>query len=342
MKNTKDIQKYKRIIITAGEPAGIGPDILIMSAQKKWPVELVICADPNLLLDRAKIINLPLKLRSYYPKKNPFPCKPGEISILPSLLSQNSIPGQLNIKNSRYVINTLTRATHGCITGEFAALVTGPVHKAIINKYNIFFQGHTEFLSKISNCSKTVMMLSNNKFRVALVTTHIPIASITKSINHKTLSETIHILSESLKKYFGILRPKIYVCGLNPHSGESGYLGREEIEIIIPTLNILRKNKNYQILGPIPADTIFQPKYLKHADVILAMYHDQGLPVLKYSGFNTSVNITLGLPFIRTSVAHGTALELSGSGKALPNSMITAINVAINMSNNCMYEKIIL
>lgn len=332
--------KLHRIIITPGEPAGIGPDVVIMAIQKKWPVELVICADSNLLLNRAKHINLPIKLRPYCYQNKISSHLPGEASILNIPITKTTLSGKLDIINNNYVINTLKRATQGCINKEFSALVTGPINKAILNKGGISFTGHTEFLSKINQYKKTVMMLSNDKLRVALVTTHIPISDVSKSITHKSLLDTIIILINGLQKYFNILYPKIYVCGLNPHAGESGYIGKEEIEIIIPTLNHLKKNINCNIIGPIPADTIFQSKYLDHADVILAMYHDQGLPILKYIGFNQSVNITFGLPFIRTSVAHGSALELSGTGNAIPNSMIRAITTAINMIKT--HEKTIL
>lgn len=333
-------RKY-RIVITPGEPAGIGPDIVIMIAQKKWPVELVVCADPNLLLNRAKKIKLPLTLRSYNFNKIASPCLPGELSILKILLPKDVIPGQLDTINNNYIINTLKRASQGCINGEFLALITGPVHKAILNIGGISFYGHTEFFSQYCKFKKTVMMLSNNKLRVALTTTHIPISSVAKHITQENLYNTVSILSEGLKNYFRILHPKIYMCGLNPHSGESGYIGKEEIEIIIPTINILNKNIDCEVIGPLPADTIFQSKYLQHADVILTMYHDQGLPVLKYSGFGQSVNITFGLPFIRTSVDHGTSLELSGTGIANHNSMKMAISTAINMINN-FYTKNVL
>lgn len=333
--NNNKYQQY-RIVITPGEPAGIGPDIVIMIAQNQWPIELVVCADPILLLNRAKKINLPLKLRSYHIEQTSFPCEPGELSILQIPLLNKVIPGQLNINNNNYVINTLQRATIGCINKEFSALVTGPVHKAILNTNAISFLGHTEFFSNLCHSKKTVMMLSNNKLRVALTTTHIPISSVAKNITSQNLYNTIFTLTEGLKKYFCISRPKIYICGLNPHSGESGHLGKEEMEVIIPTINTI-KNKNAihcELIGPLSADTIFQPKYLNNADVILTMYHDQGLPVLKYSGFDQSVNITFGLPFIRTSVGHGTALELSGTGNAQHKSMQQAILTTINMINN--------
>lgn len=326
-------KKY-RIVITPGEPAGIGPDITIMIAQKKWPIELVACADANLLLNRAKIINLPLKLKKYQANNIISPCIPGELSILNIPLLEQVVPGSPNISNNNYVINTLHRAIQGCMNGEFLAIVTGPIHKSTLNAGNIKFLGHTEFFSKYCKLEKTVMMLMNKKLRVALTTTHIPIASVTEYITYENLYKTIVILYKGLKEYFGIIRPKIYVCGLNPHSGESGYIGTEEIKILTPTINILNKNIDCDIIGPLPADTIFQKKYLQHADVILTMYHDQGLPVLKYTGFHQSINVTLGLPFIRTSVSHGTALELSGTGTAKYNSMQIAICTAINIIKN--------
>lgn len=330
--------KLHRVILTPGEPAGIGPDVTIMALQKPWPVEIVICANYHLLLNRAKLLKLPLKLRPYNNSTKVSLCSPGEASILNiPIISDSVIPGKLNVVNNDYVINTLRRASQGCVDKEFSALITGPINKAIINKGGIPFTGHTEFLAQINQCHKTVMMLSNNKLRVALVTTHIPISKVAQSITQKSLSDTIIILTNGLKRYFNIPCPTIYVCGLNPHSGESGYIGQEEIEIIIPTLNYLKKHIYCKIIGPLPADTIFQSQYLNHADVILTMYHDQGLPVLKYSNFNQSTNITFGLPFIRTSVDHGSALELSGTGNAKSNSMIIALNTSINMIRN-FYE----
>ncbi|ADV33535.1 4-hydroxythreonine-4-phosphate dehydrogenase [Candidatus Blochmanniella vafra str. BVAF] len=328
--------KPQKIIITPGEPSGVGPDIVIMTVQKKWPIDLIICADSNLLLDRAKTLNLPLTLVPYYINNTTLPFKPGKISILDMSLSQPVIPGQLNVANNNYIINTLNRAATGCINGEFSALVTGPINKSILNKGGISFSGHTEFLAKISKTNTSpVMMLSNNKLNVALVTTHIPIALVSQFITQQTIHNTITTLVQGLQKYFNISNPTIYVCGLNPHSGESGYIGSEEITTIIPALNNLRKtNMNCNIIGPFPADTIFQTQYLRYANVILAMYHDQGLPVLKFSGFGKSVNITFGLPFIRTSVDHGSALKLAGLGIANNNSMTLAIKTAINMIKN--------
>lgn len=326
-------KKIHRVVITPGEPAGIGPDITIKALQTIWkyPVELVICADSHLLLNRAKKLNIPLKLKPYNKFATPVPTVPGEASILHISLNNTVIAGKLNTKNNTYVIETLKQASEGCIRKEFSAIVTGPINKAIINQEDMSFIGHTEFFTQISKSKKTVMMLSNNKFKIALVTTHIPIVSVSKLITQQSLSDTIIVLTTGLQKYFNILNPKIYVCGLNPHAGESGYCGQEEIKTIIPALNKLRKKNNLNIIGPLSADTIFQKKYLRDADVFLTMYHDQGLPVLKYTGFERSINITLGLPFIRTSVGHGSALALSGTGNAIPSSMIQAISTSINM-----------
>lgn len=327
-------KKIHRIVITPGEPAGIGPDVVIMAlkTQKIWSsVELVICGDSNLLINRAKKLNLSLHLDPYDPDQEPIP---GKVSVLHISLNDTVVPGKLTIKNNSYIINTLTRSTIGCINKEFSALVTGPVNKTILNQGGILFTGHTEFLAKISNSKKTVMIFDNKKFRIALATTHIPISFVSQSITQELLSAVITIVIQGLQQYFKILFPKIYVCGLNPHAGESGYIGKEEIETIIPILHNLRKKYNYNIIGPLPADTIFQAKYLCNSDIILSMYHDQILPVLKYAAFNQSVNITFGLPFIRTSVDHGSAVELSGTGKAKPDSMIHAIISAINMIKN--------
>lgn len=328
------VSKY-RIVITPGEPAGIGPDLIAILAQHAWPVELVVCADPELLIERA--LQLPLKLHTYQPKHPSSPRPAGELTVLEITTPAVVTAGELNVANSSYVVETLARACDGCINGEFAALVTGPVHKGIINDSGLIFSGHTEFLAERSGRDKVVMMLSSDKLRVALATTHLPLMSVPKAITHQLLYDVIAILMQDLRRYFGILRPKIYVCGLNPHAGEGGYIGREEIEVIKPALDLLR-TKGYNVIGPFSADTLFQPKYLQYADVVLAMYHDQGLPVLKYQGFGNAVNITLGLPFIRTSVDHGTALELAGTGLIEADSIKTALNLAIKMINNIINE----
>ncbi|HEN3608077.1 TPA: 4-hydroxythreonine-4-phosphate dehydrogenase PdxA [Yersinia enterocolitica] len=322
-----------RIVITPGEPAGVGPDLVIALAQQDWPVELVVCADPALLLARASQLNLPLQLREYQQDKPVLAQLASTLTILPVKIAAEVIPGQLDVKNSHYVVETLAKACDGAISGEFAALVTGPVQKSIINDAGIPFIGHTEFFADRSHCSRVVMMLATEELRVALATTHLPLLAVPGAITQASLHEVISILDNDLKTKFGISQPQIYVCGLNPHAGEGGHMGHEEIDTIIPALDALRQ-QGINLIGPLPADTLFQPKYLQHADAVLAMYHDQGLPVLKYQGFGRAVNITLGLPFIRTSVDHGTALELAATGTADVGSFITALNLAIKMINN--------
>lgn len=327
------MQNHKRIVITPGEPAGVGPDLVIALAQQDWPVELVVCADPALLLTRAKELKLPLQLREYQQDKPALAQLAGTLTIFPVKIAVEVMPGQLDVKNSHYVVETLAKACDGAISGEFAALVTGPVQKSIINDAGIPFIGHTEFFADRSHCPRVVMMLATEELRVALATTHLPLLAVPGAITQASLHEVISILDHDLKTKFGISQPQIYVCGLNPHAGEGGHMGHEEIDTIIPALDALRQ-QGINLIGPLPADTLFQPKYLQHADAVLAMYHDQGLPVLKYQGFGRAVNITLGLPFIRTSVDHGTALELAATGTADVGSFITALNLAIKMINN--------
>ncbi|KML65154.1 4-hydroxythreonine-4-phosphate dehydrogenase PdxA [Pectobacterium peruviense] len=322
-----------RVVITPGEPAGIGPDLVIALAQQAWPVELVICADPDLLLTRALQLSMPLTLRDYQSGQPAQPQQAGSLTILPIAAPATVIAGQLNVANSAYVVETLARACDGCLNGEFAALITGPVHKGIINDAGVPFSGHTEFFADRSSCDRVVMMLATEELRVALATTHLPLAAVSAAITRQSLHEVITILHHDLQTKFGIVQPQIYVCGLNPHAGEGGHMGREELDVINPALDELRQ-QGITLIGPLPADTLFQPKYLQHADAVLAMYHDQGLPVLKYQGFGRAVNITLGLPFIRTSVDHGTALELAATGSAEPGSFITALNLAIKMIKN--------
>jgi 4-hydroxythreonine-4-phosphate dehydrogenase len=319
-----------RVVITPGEPAGIGPDLTIQLAQHNWPVELVVCAAPDLLLERAKQLGLPLSLREYQPGVAAQPQQAGSLTILPIAIPQPVTPGELCVANSDYVLATLAHACDGCLSGEFAALITGPVHKGVINDAGIAFSGHTEFFADRAGGHRVVMMLATEELRVALATTHLPLKDVPAAITRESLHEVITILHHDLQQKFAIADPHIYVCGLNPHAGESGHMGREEIDTLIPALNELRQ-QGIQLTGPLPADTLFQPKYLQHADAVLAMYHDQGLPVLKFQGFGRAVNITLGLPFIRTSVDHGTALELAGLGQAEPGSFITALNLAITM-----------
>jgi len=325
--------KHHRVVITPGEPAGIGPDLVVQLAQRSWPVELVICADASVLEARAKLLNLPLTLLPYQAENAPLPQQAGTLTLLPVPLRTPVIPGQLSTENGHYVVETLARACDGCLNGEFAALITGPVHKGVINDAGVAFTGHTEFFEERSHSVKVVMMLATEELRVALATTHLPIKAVSDAITPDLLREVIAILHHDLRTKFGIADPHVLVCGLNPHAGEGGHMGTEEIDTIIPVLDEMRA-QGMNLSGPLPADTLFQPKYLDHADAVLAMYHDQGLPVLKYQGFGRGVNITLGLPFIRTSVDHGTALDLAGQGKADVGSFITALNLAIKMIVN--------
>jgi len=323
----------KRIAITPGEPAGIGPDLLIKIAQQDWPTQIVAVASAELLTARAKLLNLPLSIKLYDANEPVTSHKAGTLIVLPVALADVCQPGVLNTNNGHYVVETLRIASEKNISGEFDAVVTGPVHKGLINQAGIAFSGHTEYFAHQANCSDVVMMLATEGLRVALVTTHIPLAYVSKAITHERLQKVTRILHQDLITKFGIPKPKIYVCGINPHAGEDGHLGREEIDVMIPALDELRA-EGMNLIGPLPADTIFQAKYLDDADAILSMFHDQGLPVLKFKGFGASVNITLGLPFIRTSVDHGTALDLAGTNKADVGSFNEAINTAIALANN--------
>lgn len=322
-----------RIAITPGEPAGIGPDLVISIAQQPWPVQLVVVASKELIKQRAKQLNLPIKLIDYDADVVATPQVAGTLTVLDIPIGEPCVPGILDVNNGAYVVETLKVASDKNMSGEFDAIVTGPVHKGLINKSGVSFSGHTEYFAHQANCSDVVMMLATKGLRVALVTTHIPLAYVSKAITFERLQKVTRILHTDLKNKFGIQDPKIYACGINPHAGEDGHLGREEIEVMEPAFAELRA-EGINIIGPLPADTIFQQKYLEQADAILSMFHDQGLPVLKYKGFGSSVNITLGLPFIRTSVDHGTALELAGVGEADSGSMREAINSAIDLVNN--------
>jgi 4-hydroxythreonine-4-phosphate dehydrogenase len=319
-----------RIALTPGEPAGIGPDLCIALAQGQLPCQLVAIASPTLLTARAQQLGLPLAIRPFDPTAPVLPHRAGELDVLPVETAQPVEAGRLSKANSRYVLKTITKAAQGCANGLFAAMVTAPVHKSIINEAGYDFSGQTEFISDIVG-GHPVMMLAAPGLRVALVTTHLPLAEVSKAITHHRLRQTLRILDQDLRQCFGLVRPRILVCGLNPHAGENGYLGREEIEIIQPVLDSFRK-QGVEVEGPLPADTLFTPKYLARADAVLAMYHDQGLPVLKHMGFGNAANITLGLPVIRTSVDHGTALELAGSGKADVGSLHYALRVALEMA----------
>jgi len=322
----------QRLIITSGEPAGIGPDLVLQLAQKDWPIELVVIADKALLQHRAQRLGLEVDFIDYDANKPAQPSKKQHMVIEQIKTPQPVVDGQLNPANAAYVIKMLKRAIQGCMKHEFAGMVTGPVHKGVINEAGLPFTGHTELLAEDSNSKQVVMMLATPGLRVALATTHLPLADVPKAITKTLLTDILTITHDSLKNQFGIENPQIFVTGLNPHAGEGGHMGREEIDVIEPVLETLRSHMN--LTGPLPADTLFTPKYLKHADAVLAMYHDQGLHVLKHMGFGNAVNITLGLPFIRTSVDHGTALDLAGTGKADVGSFEYAIEVALQMAQS--------
>ncbi len=321
-----------KIAITPGEPGGIGPDLVIKIAQQEWPSQLIVLADRDLITARAEQLGLPIKLVDFEPDSKPQAHQKGQLYIMHHPLEVPAVAGQLNDKNGRYVVETLTTASAGNMEGLFDAIVTGPVHKGIINQAGVPFSGHTEFFANHSNTSDVVMLLATQGLRVALVTTHLPLAYVAKAITPERIEKVATILYQDLQQKFGISNPKVLVCGLNPHAGEGGHLGREEIEIIEPVIQKLN-SAGMDFIGPLPADTLFQPKYLDNADAVLAMYHDQGLPVLKYKGFGNAVNITLGLPYIRTSVDHGTAIDLAGTGTANTGSMEVAIGHAIKMAN---------
>lgn len=322
-----------RIALTAGEPAGIGPDLLIALAQQAHTAQLIAIADPELLRQRAQQLGLPLQLIEWQPTLPAQPSRAGELYVAPIALAQAVTAGKLDARNAPYVLRTLERAADGCMAGEFDAIVTAPVHKGIINDAGIPFSGHTEYFAERSHTPLVVMMLATDTLRVALATTHLPLADVPAHITRANLDAVLRILHRDLRAKFGLSQPRINVLGLNPHAGESGHLGREEIDVIEPCLDALR-GEGMQLLGPLPADTAFTPKHLEQADAVLAMYHDQGLPVLKYQGFGRAVNITLGLPFIRTSVDHGTALDLAGSGRADGGSLQQALKLALELTQH--------
>ncbi len=323
----------RRIALTAGEPAGIGPDLCIQLAQRPQRHEWVTIADPELLRQRAAQLGLPLHLRLLEEQQPPRGSAAGELCVAPVSLGAPVQAGQLDPANAGYVLETLRNAIAGCQSGRYEAMVTAPVNKGVINDAGIPFSGHTEYLQQQTGAAQVVMLLATEGLRVALVTTHLPLAQVPAAITPQRISAVARVLDQDLKKHFGLRQPRILVCGLNPHAGENGHLGREEIDVIEPTLRVLR-GEGLNLVGPLPADTLFTEHLLKDADAVLAMYHDQGLPVLKYRGFGRAVNITLGLPIIRTSVDHGTALDLAGSGNADSGSLDTAIRYALEMASH--------
>jgi 4-hydroxythreonine-4-phosphate dehydrogenase len=321
-----------RFALTPGEPAGIGPDLCLLLAQEQQPHGLICIASREMLQQRAEQLKLSITLREVAPNNWPMrPADAGCLYVWDTPLRTPVHPGQLDPRNADYVLQTLTRAAQGCLDGDFSGLITAPVHKGVINEAGISFSGHTEFLAELTHTEQVVMMLATHGLRVALVTTHLPLKNVAAAITTERLQRVVRILHRDLRDKFAIAQPRILVCGLNPHAGEDGHLGREEIDIIQPTLHQLR-GEGLDLLGPLPADTLFTPKHLEHCDAVLAMYHDQGLPVLKYKGFGAAVNITLGLPIIRTSVDHGTALDLAGSGQIDGGSLRVALETAYAMA----------
>lgn len=303
------------IVVTSGEPAGIGPDICLALADRGLPARLVVLGDRGLFEERARRVHLDA----------------GALDIRHIPLRKSALAGRLDPANAPYVLDLLDAALAGCRSGEFAAMVTAPVHKGIINDAGIPFTGHTEYLAEKTGTPRVVMMLSGAGLRVALATTHLPLKEVAAAITPQSLETTLRILHADLRTKFGFNHPRILVAGLNPHAGEDGHMGREEIEVIAPILDKLRA-EGMDLVGPLPADTLFTKKVLAGSHAQLAMYHDQGLAVLKYAAFDEGINVTLGLPIIRTSVDHGTALDLAGTGKASPTSLFAAVTAAIDMA----------
>jgi len=325
------------IAVTIGEPAGIGPDLCVRLAERSWPARLVLVGDIELLRERARRLGAGIRFGPYVRRNSP---APATLEVAHYPVAAPVAPGRPDPANAKLVLATLQAAVTGCLSGEFTAMVTAPVQKSVINDAGIAFTGHTEFLAERTGVRRAVMMLvggaPKQTLRVALATTHLPLAAVPAAITRTDLEEILSIVAADLVAKFGVSRPRIAVCGLNPHAGEGGYLGREEIETIGPAIATARAT-GLDIVGPLPADTVFVPAQLSNFDCILAMYHDQGLPVLKHASFGHGVNITLGLPILRTSVDHGTALDLAAHGKAArgadPGSLLAAVGLAIELSH---------
>jgi len=318
-----------RVLLTPGEPAGIGPDIVIAAAAQAFDGELVAVADPDLLERRAHALGTPIKLHEPDGRRH----RSGHLAVLPVALQKQEVAGELNPANAAYVVETIRQAVALCLAGDFDALCTAPVHKAVINEGGIDFTGHTELLADLTDSPQPVMLLAAGSLRVALATTHLPLADVAGAITAAGLSAVIDVLLKDLTQKFGIDRPRVSVCGLNPHAGESGLLGREEIDVIAPVIARFA-SAGHRVRGPVPADTAFTRAELAETDAVVAMFHDQGLPVVKHQGFGEAVNVTLGLPIVRTSVDHGTALELAGSGRADSGSLRTALDLAFSLARS--------
>ncbi|MEA3177423.1 MAG: 4-hydroxythreonine-4-phosphate dehydrogenase [Gammaproteobacteria bacterium] len=315
-----------RIALTSGEPGGIGPELCLAVARSAIPGELICLADRDLLAERARMLGWHIALRDYDPNTRTTH-EPNTLTVLHQPLAVPSKPGQLDKRNARYVLGLLDRAIEGALSGEFAAIVTAPVHKGVINDGGVAFTGHTEYLAERTGAALPVMLLAAPGMRVALATTHLPLKDVSAALTIESLLATATIMDADLRKWWGIQSPRIAVCGLNPHAGEGGYLGHEEIDVIAPAIKLMRE-RGIQATGPLPADTAFVPQMLAQCDAVLSMFHDQGLPVIKHAGFEQTVNITLGIPILRTSVDHGTALDLAGTGRADASSLMAAIVLA--------------
>lgn len=320
--------RLPRIALTCGEPAGVGPELCLALARSALPCELVCLADRTLLVERARLIGQDCSLRAPAAGRAH---EPGTLQVEHHPLAAPSLPGRLDPANARYVLALLDRAIQGAQSGEFDALVTAPVHKGIINDAGIPFTGHTEYLAHSTGAAHPVMMLATQRLRVALATTHLPLRAVSAAITGTLLAQVLEVLHADLARWWGLTDPHIVVCGLNPHAGEGGHLGDEELRVIAPALQMLRA-RGMRLTGPVPADTAFVPARLTGVDAVLALYHDQGLPVIKHAAFDQAVNVTLGLPILRTSVDHGTALDLAGSGRADPGSLRAALDMAIALA----------
>jgi 4-hydroxythreonine-4-phosphate dehydrogenase len=322
-----------RIVITSGEPAGIGPDTCVAVAQSAWQADIVVAADAGLLAATAEALKLPLAIERYDSSRRPGAHRAGTLKVLHIPVVYPVVAGRPDKRNAAYVIDMLDRACDGCMNGEFAAMVTAPVQKSTLLDAGYAFSGHTEYLAARTRAALPVMLLVSDQLRVALVTTHLALTDVPRAITQERLRSTLRIINMDLERHFALAPPRIAVLGLNPHAGEGGHLGREEIEIIQPVIDELRA-EGLCIEGPVPADTAFTPRFLQTADVSVAMYHDQGLPVLKHVGFDHGVNITLGLPILRTSVDHGTALTLARTGRADDGSLRAALGLAIELAGS--------
>ncbi len=323
-----------RIAITLGDPGGIGPDICVMMAKSNITRNHIFLTDPGLLLHSSKKLKIKIKINLLKTVTSKTVSGTGVINVYPLKLKSKNKPGYMDPKNASFVIDTIQTAAEGCLRGDFDAMVTGPISKSVLNRGGYKISGHTEFLAKICK-SKSIMMLMNDRLKVTLQTIHIPLKKITKEITKNKIIETVSIINEDLKIKFGITKPKILICGINPHAGEDGLLGKEEIDIIMPAIKSLKK-MGIKIDGPVPADTAFIKKFVEKYDVIHTMYHDQGLPVIKFDNFSRTTNVTLGLPIIRVSVDHGTAIELVGTGEVDISSFTQALKVARDISKSAL------